>query len=467
MNPHLDQVGTLVKSVDGNKKLLAQMVQQGQIPHDIALLAGMRIDRLSKPQVNPGQQPTVLQQQFAPQAQMAPQGLAQLQQPQMPMQQAPQMPQAPVQAAEGGLMQLPVGNMFNENSYAGGGIIAFDEGGDVPGYAAGKFVTNKVGRYYDPAQLTAYDDAEIKKQLEATPEKSIDQIRKEQREAETYYGIKNLAPKQIAELQTERDENEKFRSMINANAGLAAAAELIGNTSQYFGPGAKAAATSFLSTKAAGEKEYKATNKDLRDMDFAINNAQQEMFRAQKTGDQAAYDKNRERRDSLMMKKQDLVNKTIETKNAFVGEKAKAESGYDTAIDAANVKAQGSGAGANAKVNKGVLEVAQKMMATAYPAGSMDLLFQKRPDVYQAELNRFIKGAETYIKTNVMPEIPPSNAVTSLLAMPGAGAKDKNKDSTVKPARETVTGKKVDPKIQSILNKYPASSAIDENENDD
>jgi hypothetical protein len=134
MNPHLDQVGTLVKSVDGNKQLLAQMVQRGHVPHDIALLAGMRIDRLSKPQGNPGPQPTVLEKEFAPQQQMAPQGLAQLQQPQMP-QQPPQMPpqmQQPVQAAEGGLMQLPVGDMFNENSYAGGGIIAFDEGGDVP-----------------------------------------------------------------------------------------------------------------------------------------------------------------------------------------------------------------------------------------------------------------------------------------------------------------------------------------------
>jgi hypothetical protein len=118
------------------------MVQQGHVPHDIALLAGMRIDRLSKPQPqgNPNQ-PTVLEKTFAPQQQMMPQSLAQMQQPQMPMQQAPQMPpqmqQAPVQAADGGLMQLPVGDMFNEASYAGGGIIAFDEGGGVPSFALG------------------------------------------------------------------------------------------------------------------------------------------------------------------------------------------------------------------------------------------------------------------------------------------------------------------------------------------
>jgi hypothetical protein len=41
-------------------------------------------------------------------------------------------PEMPVQQmAEGGLADLDVGNMFNEQSYAGGGIVAFDEGGDV------------------------------------------------------------------------------------------------------------------------------------------------------------------------------------------------------------------------------------------------------------------------------------------------------------------------------------------------
>jgi hypothetical protein len=59
----------------------------------------------------------------------------------MPQQMAPQMPpqmgqapqlQAPMQMAEGGLAALSLpDDMFDEESYAGGGIVAFDEGGEV------------------------------------------------------------------------------------------------------------------------------------------------------------------------------------------------------------------------------------------------------------------------------------------------------------------------------------------------
>ena len=45
-------------------------------------------------------------------------------------------PQAPQ-----GIAGIPVSNVGSEEAYAAGGIIAFDEGGDVPGYAAGDLVT--------------------------------------------------------------------------------------------------------------------------------------------------------------------------------------------------------------------------------------------------------------------------------------------------------------------------------------
>jgi hypothetical protein len=71
--------------------------------------------------------------------------------PQMPpqMAQAPQ-PQAPMQMAEGGLAALSLpDDMFDEESYAGGGIVAFDEGGEVPGYAGpqGSFVQLRPEQY--------------------------------------------------------------------------------------------------------------------------------------------------------------------------------------------------------------------------------------------------------------------------------------------------------------------------------
>lgn len=74
------------------------------------------------------------------------------QQPQM-MAQAPQ-PQPPVQMAEGGLAGLDVGDMFNEQNYATGGMVAFDEGGEVPGYAEGVYIPPTD---YDPTQ--EYRDA--------------------------------------------------------------------------------------------------------------------------------------------------------------------------------------------------------------------------------------------------------------------------------------------------------------------
>lgn len=54
-----------------------------------------------------------------------------------PMQQAmAQQPEMPMeQMAQGGLAELDTGNMYDDNNYANGGIVAFDDGGYVPGYA--------------------------------------------------------------------------------------------------------------------------------------------------------------------------------------------------------------------------------------------------------------------------------------------------------------------------------------------
>lgn len=62
-------------------------------------------------------------------------------------------PAAPVQAARGGLMSLPT-NHFKASSYAGGGIVAFDEGGDVAAREAeqAKLVAaaQRIPKYFNP-----------------------------------------------------------------------------------------------------------------------------------------------------------------------------------------------------------------------------------------------------------------------------------------------------------------------------
>lgn len=77
--------------------------------------------------------PTVAQNQVNPTASPFSQGITQLPQgtdvTQAPPMQQPS-PTRPVMAAQGGLMSLPVSH-FNESSYAGGGIIAFQSGGET------------------------------------------------------------------------------------------------------------------------------------------------------------------------------------------------------------------------------------------------------------------------------------------------------------------------------------------------
>jgi hypothetical protein len=79
-----------------------------------------------------GQQPTVKDQTEQGLGVMALQGAGQPagQIGQEPQQQMPQ--EEPVQMAAGGLTSLPMrGDMFKRNDYAGGGIVAFEEGGDT------------------------------------------------------------------------------------------------------------------------------------------------------------------------------------------------------------------------------------------------------------------------------------------------------------------------------------------------
>jgi hypothetical protein len=121
-----------------SKKQLANMAQTGLIDPQKAVMAGMMRDRIAKEDMQPPST-TVAQDVLglAPQQQMAPQ------QPQMGMQPPPQMAQAqpqpqmgapieqpPVMAASGGMTSLPV----EVQDYAGGGIVAFGDGGDVPRY---------------------------------------------------------------------------------------------------------------------------------------------------------------------------------------------------------------------------------------------------------------------------------------------------------------------------------------------
>ena len=138
----------------GNKQKIAQAVQSGLIDPTSGLMAGMFIDRMRSAQAQeqaPNQ--TVAQQVLGPQGPQGgpppggppqgglgglppggppPQGAPQGGPPPPPPPQGGPPPQGPVGMAEGGLTTLPVPDyMFDEQSFAGGGIVAFRTGDAV------------------------------------------------------------------------------------------------------------------------------------------------------------------------------------------------------------------------------------------------------------------------------------------------------------------------------------------------
>ena len=134
-----------------SKPQLARMAQMGLIDPTKAVMAGMMIDRITKSNMQAPQQ-TVAQEALTPmppQGAMAPQMSPAMQQP---------MPQAPV--APAGIGALPTQPEPNAGvsalpsgitEMAGGGIVAFDEGGEVPRYGGKEesLVRTKYGRDFD------------------------------------------------------------------------------------------------------------------------------------------------------------------------------------------------------------------------------------------------------------------------------------------------------------------------------
>ena len=107
----------------------------GQVPTYLALSELQRRKTMrEKFQQQQASQTTVAEDLAAPPppppmqqgiAAVAPQQMAMASQPEMPME----------QMAQGGLAELDTGDMYDEQIYAQGGIVAFDDGGEVPGFA--------------------------------------------------------------------------------------------------------------------------------------------------------------------------------------------------------------------------------------------------------------------------------------------------------------------------------------------
>jgi len=151
----------VAKEYAGNKQKIAQAMQMGIVDPTAGVLAGMFIDRMRSAQTQEQAPQTTVAQQVmggAPPtpASPLPAGLGAPSPagapPMAPPMGAPPMPQeAPMGMAGGGLAMLPVPDaMFSEPSnggfndgYAGGGIVAFADGGMADLYDAVEYVESK------------------------------------------------------------------------------------------------------------------------------------------------------------------------------------------------------------------------------------------------------------------------------------------------------------------------------------
>lgn len=170
---NLIQIQEEIKNLPMDKVMKYANGENAQVPPYIALAELNRrkhIEDTSKAFSNPGTPPTIKDQvqnslaqpsQFAVNPAAAPRQVD-MTRPQQPMvNPAQQAPQVAPGMAMGGLASIPTGNMFSSQSYAGGGIIAFAEGGeaDVPPpnntTSAGPFSLPQARQQQSPEQFLA------------------------------------------------------------------------------------------------------------------------------------------------------------------------------------------------------------------------------------------------------------------------------------------------------------------------
>jgi hypothetical protein len=158
---------SIASEYKGNKKAIANAARMGLIDPTAALMAGMFIDRMRNAAAEEQKQQTTvaqdvfnppMQPQAAPQAPMQGQAQSQPQQPQM----AQGIPAAQMAAAQPqmapGVEGLPTGDVGN---YAGGGIVAFGDGGDVTDEEARALGYSNAAEYREYKRLYGDNAAKV------------------------------------------------------------------------------------------------------------------------------------------------------------------------------------------------------------------------------------------------------------------------------------------------------------------
>jgi len=232
-NVRIDEVRELATKY--SKPDLQRMVQMGIVDPQKAVMAGMMIDRIAKSAMQPPQ--TTVAQDVLGMAPTAAQGQVppEMAQGQMPPGQIPQgqMPPPPMMAAGGGIMgALPYSDGVaalptNLPDYAGGGIVAFADGGRPEDYVrASRQADAALATMPSEAGLTLPGGFKFREYAQQSPtniKSEIDVIREAEREAGVDTGMYERMRKEEAGRRDEmkgRKEEAKGEALLMAGLGL-------------------------------------------------------------------------------------------------------------------------------------------------------------------------------------------------------------------------------------------------------
>jgi hypothetical protein len=381
----------------------------GQVPTYLALSELQRRKEMRNSyQANKPEEKSVAEDLVA-EAQPQP-GIAALPEAQPMMEAMAPQPEMPMeQMAHGGLAELDTGNMYDENNYATGGIVAFDDGGPVKHYAyGGKTSTDPY--MYDPSY---YQDAQAAL-MKPRDSIALDDYIINQQAAQRQLGVDpEFYKKTLEESKSERvKELEDAKKMDQAQLLLAYGSAFAGTPT--FGKALEKGGEKAGSIIGSMGKTQREINSLYKMADRKTLEAQQSQAR----GDAAAAMKAVEDRDN--------INTQIGMKNAEL----------ETQARIANYKARADKSGEGYKIFEKASKLAQDDFNKNYADSALIASFSgdknKLEAVKKELLEKHLKilmgdveGAFGPTPTATKPAIPPMNGpitnTDGTVTIPGKG----------------------------------------------
>jgi hypothetical protein len=335
-----------------------------------------------------------------------PQGIASLNpSPMLPpemMAQAPQMPQAPTEMmAEGGVADLNVGNMFNEQNYANGGIVAF---------ASGDLVNDPYKSFRMP--------------IPAIP--TADDLLLETQDLKSRFVEPDFYKKRKQDLEAQTLEDIKESREADKATVLFKLAEGFGTTPGSFTRGAVAAGVKAGPAVAEMNKNIIAAKRLNR---AALNELEQAKY-AESIGD---------------FKTAAALKESARTKE-FEAQKVNATTG--ATIEAAQIKSAAARAMDPANTRTKALNATIQQFEKIYGQGSYLTSFKQKKTNLMNEFNQMLKNNLNFIREEELPE-------ASLETTPKADSSKTTKKEIKTPVKETQAQYQNRIKEEKARQKYP------------